>query len=132
MARDLALKSKTCKERYDWYKERGICTTCGVKWVSPGHVRCKECEDRIAWYHNKSKEQRNEAKRKRREERIAAGMCTECGIRRATEGMRMCQRCRDMRNDSTRKYKIQRKIKAKNERIRQALIKANNGGNGNG
>ena len=110
--RDLKLKRKTCKERYEWYKERGICTTCGVAWAEPGHIRCKACEAAIAVYHDKSHDKRVERKRQVRADRIAAGLCTECGRRPATEGMRMCPRCREMRNDSTRKYKIhQRTVK---------------------
>ncbi len=119
MARDLKLKAKTCKERYEWYKGRGICTTCGRTWAEPGHVRCKECEDNIAVYHNRRREERRLAMRQKRAERIAAGICTECGKRPATDGMRMCPRCRAMRNDSTRKYKILQRIKKEAEEARQ-------------
>lgn len=110
MGRDLKLKSKVCKERYRWYKERGICTTCGRTWAEPGKVRCKACEAKIAACHEKRREERRQAKQEQRQQRIAAGICTECGKRPATEGMRMCPRCRAMRNDSTRKYKIMKRI----------------------
>ena len=123
--RDLKRKKKALKERYDWYKERGICTTCGAVWVEPGHVRCKKCEEQIAKYHAASKEHRAELAKQRREKRIAAGMCTECGKRKATEGMRMCPRCREMRNDSTRKYKIVKRIEKRAQQARE-------GGRGNG
>lgn len=130
--RDLKLKSKTCKERYEWYKEHGICTTCGVKWAEPGHVRCKDCEKRIAYYHDQSKEARIKRKMEQRAERIAKGLCTECGIRKATPGMRMCPICRERRNDSTRKYRIHKKIIRNNEKERLKLIKEmNQNGNSN-
>ena len=97
------------RERYRWYKDRGICTTCGRAWVVPGHVRCKECEAKIAKYHEASYDKRKEQQKQRRQERIAAGLCIECG-KPAIPGMRKCERCRMMRNDSTRKYKIQKRI----------------------
>ena len=112
MRRTKAQHSRENKERYNWYKERGICTTCGRTWVEPGHVRCKACESKIKVYHDRDREKRNERRAALRQERIAKGLCTECGKRPATEGMRMCPRCRAMRNDSTRKYKIhQRTLK---------------------
>ena len=112
MGRTKAEKSQQYKERYRWYKEMGICTTCGREWVEPGHVRCKACEAKIKAYHDRSREKRMERARARRQERINAGLCTECGRRKAVDGKRMCQRCRDMRNDSTRKWKIhQRTLK---------------------
>lgn len=112
MARTKEQHSRENIERYNWYKERGICTTCGRMWVKPGYVRCRECEDKIKAYHDRDREQRIERARALRQERIEKGLCTECGKRKATEGMRMCPRCRAMRNDSTRKYKIhQRTLK---------------------
>ena len=121
--RDKALKSKTGKELRKWYQSRGICDSCGQVWAEPGHVRCKACEDKIRAYHAASREHRIELQRKRRAERIAAGICTECGKRKATEGMRMCPICRERRNDSTRKYKIRKKIARQNEKERQEAIR---------
>lgn len=118
--RDLALKSKSNKERYKWYYDHGLCTTCGRIWAEPGKVRCKACEAKIAVYHERSKEKRRKQQRKRREERIAAGLCTECGKRKANPGMRMCERCRQMRNDSTRKYKIQKRIEREAQKARES------------
>lgn len=123
MGRDEKLKRKTNKERYDWYKDRGICTSCGRVWAEPGKIRCKACEAKIAMYHERDKDKRKEQQRKRREERIAAGLCTECGKRKANPGMRMCERCRQMRNDSTRKYKIQKRIEREAEKARTANAK---------
>ena len=112
MARTKAEHSRENIERYNWYKERGICTACGRTWVEPGHVRCKACEDKIRFYNDRDREKRKERKAAQRQERIEKGLCTECCKRPATEGMRMCPRCREMRNDSTRKYKIhQRTLK---------------------
>lgn len=127
MARDAKRHSQACKERYGWYKDRGICSTCGRVWAEPGHVRCKACEDNIAFYHNLRRAERTEAMRKRRAERIAAGICTECGKRKATEGMRMCPRCRAMRNDSTRKYKIEQRFKREADAARNRPSSINTG-----
>ena len=123
--RDLELKRRELKERYDWYKAHGICTTCGRRYAEPGHVRCKECETQIAICHAKSREHRKELAKKRRQERIAAGICTECGRRKATEGMRMCPICRARRNDSTRKYKIGKKIEREAEKARNESRRRN-------
>lgn len=110
MYKDKLQQKQYQKDRYDWYKSRGICTVCGVSWAEPGHVYCKSCAEKNERCHARKREERIEAKRRRRADRIAAGLCTECGARPATEGMRMCPRCRAMRNDSTRKYKIGKKL----------------------
>ena len=122
--RDIKLKRKTCKERYDWYKDHGICTSCGQVWVEPGHVRCKVCEAKIKVYHDRDHEQRIQHKREIRQQRIEAGICTECGKRPAIEGMRMCARCRGMRNDSTRKWKIIQRIKREANKARKESANA--------
>lgn len=117
MGRDRELHARTCKERYEWYNARGICTSCGRTYSEPGHILCKACKAKIKVYDDRDREKRIERKRKQRQERIAAGLCTECG-KPATPGMRMCPRCRAMRNDSTRKYKIhQRTLKAQQSGI---------------
>ena len=103
--------NKDNRERYRWYRERGICTVCGRQWVEPGHVRCNTCYAKMNACLERTREQRNAYKAARRKALIEQGLCTECGKRPATEGMRMCSRCRDMRNDSTRKYKIQQRTK---------------------
>lgn len=109
MGRTKAQHNRENRQRYRWYKERGICTTCGRVWAEPGRVRCKECAEAIRAYHNADREGRMQRAAEKRQERIANGLCTECGKRPATEGMRMCPRCRAMRNDSTRKYKIHKR-----------------------
>lgn len=112
MARTKEERSRENKERYHWYKDRGICTTCGREWVVPGHVRCKVCNAKIKFYNDRDREKRIKRKAEQRAERITKGLCTECGKRKATEGMRMCPRCREMRLDSNRKYRIhQRTLK---------------------
>ena len=74
MGRTKAQHSRENKERYNWYKERGICTTCGRVWVEPGHVRCKACEDKIKVYHDRDSEKRKERKAAQRQERIQPEM----------------------------------------------------------
>ena len=115
MALTKAERRRSNKQRYRWYKDRGICPTCGKVWAEPGRVRCKACDAIIKYYHDRDRENRQNRARERRQERIDSGLCTECGKRPATDGMRMCPRCRDMRNDSTRKYRIhQRTLKGAN------------------
>lgn len=123
--RDLKLKAKTSKERYEWYKSRGICVKCGRTWCEPGHTTCKACYAKETACHRRADPDGSlhAAKCKaRRQARIEAGICTECGREPATEGLRMCPKCREMRNDSTRKYKMQRRIARKNEEQRLKLI----------
>ena len=117
--RDLKLKAKTCKNLREWYKGAGICASCGQEWAEPGHTLCKGCNAKMTAYHVASREHRIEAARERRAKRIAEGICTECGSRPATEGMRMCPICRAKRNDSTRKYKIKKRIEREAQKARQ-------------
>lgn len=112
------------RKRRNDLKEQGICVTCGWRFVVPGQTRCQFCYDRWKAKVDKADpggKKRIEHRRQQRAERIAAGLCTECG-KPATEGMRMCERCRRMRNDSTRKYKIQKKLKRQAEKERAKLI----------
>lgn len=112
MARTKEEHSRENKERYYWYKERGVCVTCGRTWSEPGHVRCKTCEAKMNACQVLDRERRIKRKAARRQELIAKGLCTECGNRPATEGMRMCPRCRAMRMESSIKYRIhQRTLK---------------------
>lgn len=117
--RDIQKKNQQNRERYYWYKERGICTSCGRVWAEPGYTLCKACEAKIKRCHDLKREQRVQAKREQRRQRIEAGLCTECGTRPALPGRRMCERCRDMRNDSTRKYKIMKRMERDAQRARE-------------
>lgn len=44
-------RAKECaqhRERYYWYKEHGICVSCGQEEAAPGKVRCEECAMKAA------------------------------------------------------------------------------------
>ena len=101
-------KSLYHKERRVWYKEHGICPDCGLREPVPGRVTCEVC---LKKYQKKQQAhpERNAQKKAMREARIAAGLCLQCG-RPAIPGQRMCERCRMMRNDSSRKYKILKRM----------------------
>lgn len=104
------------KERRDMLRERGICTRCGIRYAEPFRSWCSKCQQK----HKNDlagNAKQIERARKRREERKAAGLCIDCG--RPSEGMSRCPRCNEMRRDSTRKYKIGKRIDAEIAKLRE-------------
>ena len=81
---------------------------CG-DWAEPGRTMCKKCLDNHAGYVQSYGEAYRDRKRQRWQERIAARLCIDCG-RPTDNGHTRCIRCRDMRMDSTRKYRINKRI----------------------
>ena len=115
------LRTKYNRKRRARLIDQGKCVTCGWRDVIPGRTQCQFCYDRWKASAEKSDpggERRRVRQREQRAQRIAAGICTECGKRPANPGKRMCERCRQMRNDSTRKYKIIKKIERAAEKAR--------------
>lgn len=114
------------KSSYDRRKEDGRCVRCGIRYAEGGMVYCRECLDK----HKKWQQNSDPAwakKYERRQKLIDAGLCIDC--RRPTNnGRKRCDRCLEMRRESTRKYKITRKIRMQAEQERLRLIAANNGG----
>ena len=108
MGRDRQLHSRTNKERYQWYKARGICISCGASWSEPGRVRCKVCHDK----HERSRDRvaQIEMERRNRAAWREAGLCTVCGKRQADDGRRTCAHCRAVAVDRDRKYRILRRM----------------------
>jgi len=108
------------KARYESLKRAGKCVKCG-DWAEPGRTLCKKCLDD----HRKTEQSYGEAyrdrKRQRRQERIAEGLCIDCG-RPTDNGHTRCIRCREMRMDSTRKYRIIKKIEKEAEEARGRAI----------
>lgn len=96
-------RAKECaqrRERYYWYKEHGICVSCGQEDAAPGKVKCEECAAKVAdrsmaAYYRK-REERKEAMRRRQRERYvkrrAEGLCADCG-KKASAGKRLCLDC---------------------------------------
>lgn len=105
------------RARYMAYREHGICVTCGATWAEPGHVRCKACMEKQRAFQAKH-DPTGERRRARRQARIDAGLCIDCG-RPTEDGRQRCRRCIDMRMDSTRKYRIMKKIEARAREARK-------------
>lgn len=105
-------KSDNGKSRREWYRSHGICNRCGQMWADAGYRTCKACRRKNKRSRDKNdpgRERWKEARRKLRAERIAQGLCTQCGAP-AVEGLKYCQRCLEARRDSSRKYRILRRI----------------------
>lgn len=106
------------KMRYDGRKGLGLCVKCG-KFAEPGRTMCRSCLDEHIAYERKSGEKLREQKRERMAYRRENGLCIDCG-KPADEGHTRCPRCREMRMDSTRKYKIHKRIEKEAEEARRA------------
>ena len=104
--------------RYERLKEAGKCVKCGESWAEPGKTMCQKCLDRHVEYEQSYGNAYRDKKRQQRQERIAAGLCYDCG-RPTDNGHTRCQRCREMRMDSTRKYRITKKIEMEAEQARR-------------
>lgn len=96
-------RAKKCaqhRERYYWYKEHGICVSCGQEDAAPGKVKCEECAakvaDRSMAAYYRQREERREAMRRRQRERYAKrrakGLCADCG-KKTSAGKRLCLDC---------------------------------------
>ena len=96
-------RAKNCaqrRERYYWYKEHGICVSCGQEDAAPKKVKCEECaakeaaRNQTAYY--RKREERREAMRRRKRElyakRRAKGLCANCG-KKTSAGKRLCLDC---------------------------------------
>lgn len=96
-------RAKACarhRERYYWYKEHGICVSCGQEEAAPGKVRCEECAAkvttrRLAAYYRQGKAQQAadlQRHKVRYARRKALGRCTDCG-KTVSTGKRLCLDC---------------------------------------
>ena len=99
--------SKHDRARYESRKEQGLCVKCGA-FAEPGKTLCRACLDR--WHANENREANAEKKRQRRKECREKGLCIDCYTRKVEPGHTRCKRCRDLRMDSTRKYRIHKKL----------------------
>ena len=96
------------KARYESLKEQGLCIKCGA-FAEPGRVLCRKCLDE--WHENENRDLYREQKRQKRKECREKGLCIDCYTRKVEPGHTRCKRCRDLRMDSTRKYRINMKLK---------------------
>ena len=87
------------KERYEWYKLKGICPRCGQENAAPGRVYCLNCLDLQAiatmkWRSGKDLSEKNKADcRKRYLKAKAEGICVRCYKRPARKGRCDCDIC---------------------------------------
>lgn len=100
------------KDRYEWYKSKGICVQCGQKDAFPGYVKCPECIEkaeeasRKCWANKEKRIRYNKRGRERKRELISErkekGLCPRCGkpIRNGT--YIYCNRCRERKNAAGR------------------------------
>lgn len=96
------------KERYDFYKEHGICTSCGHVWSEPGHVYCKECFKKRKARQNKERNRDN--MREKRATRRSLNLCVECGGE--TDGIHFrCEKCLSKNRERMKLYNIRKRIK---------------------
>ena len=82
------------RERYWWYRERGLCPKCGTRYAEAGHAYCKACAmdySRMRKKADPTGELRREKDRAKRERRRAEGMCYDCGA--PAHGKSRCPRC---------------------------------------
>ena len=126
--RDYAARYKNDQNKRRYYSRKidGMCARCGKKYAEAGKVYCQDCLDKQK-ERSKNSDPGNVKKYERRQKLIDAGLCIDCR-RPTTGGRQRCDRCIEMRRDSTRKYKITKRIHAEAEKERLRLIAANNGG----
>lgn len=92
---------KYTNESRKWFKEHGICPTCGKNELFGDENNCPECRAKKAEWMQKAREkngdkistQHNISQNKRYHELIDAGICPNCKKRQASNGMRMCDVC---------------------------------------
>lgn len=92
---------KYTNESRKWFKEHGICPTCGKNELFGDENNCPECRAKKAEWMQKAREkngdkistQHNISQNKRYHELIDAGICPNCKKRTASNGMRMCGIC---------------------------------------
>lgn len=104
------------KDRYEWYKEHGICTRCLTRWCAPGKIYCEQCirDVRIiADKHDPGRVQRRQYNRDRRARLKAEGLCIECGKRKPPSGHVRCNVCAEKHNEADQVRQIRKKITRK-------------------
>jgi len=106
------------KVTYQRRKSTGMCVDCGKYAAEAGRVLCKKCMNK-----RKIDNRRNDPgwakKNERRQRLVAAGLCIDCS-RPTQDGKQRCRACIEARRDSTRKYRIKKKIYRQAEQARRA------------
>lgn len=97
-------------ESRKWYKEHGICPTCGKNQLFGDEKNCPECRAKKAEWMQEARgrngekiaEQHKISQNRRYHELIDAGICPNCKKRPAENGMRFCSICRAKRIEQRR------------------------------
>lgn len=104
------------KERYDYLKSRGLCTTCGRDKAMINSVLCPECGYK-KWlcseaYYEENKQERNrkavERWKKKSEEWKILGLCSNCGAKIEQSGKKRCNKCISRDAERHRKKMLER------------------------
>ena len=106
-------KAESNRERRTWYKEHGICESCGCGWADPGRVLCTDCRrkaDARQKRRDPDGEKHKQYVKELRDERRARGLCIDCGA--PNDGVHTrCKRCVARLQERVRMYKLRRKIR---------------------
>lgn len=95
-------------ETRQWYRQNGICPSCGKGKLHGDEKNCLECTTKAysRMIHGRDRERYNEThkewSRRTHHEFIAKGICTRCRKRKADYGFKTCGICREKIAESKR------------------------------
>lgn len=95
--------AQRCKERYYFYKLKGICVRCGRDRAMINSTECPECAEKRAIKDSKRKfkegyrEYDADNHKNQRLRRLEQGLCTRCGKSKKNSDFKMCEYCRAKR-----------------------------------
>lgn len=76
------------KERYEYFKQKGICAGCRKRVAKEGHVYCDVCLGKF-----KKRHASTYIKSYTREEAVSNGMCRTCLKEKVKPGYKICEKC---------------------------------------
>lgn len=112
------IQRRLCKERYDFYKQHGICVACGREEAPKGKTRCLLCRSKDAEKssnYNRSKRDKeayNQYMREYRQKRKENGLCQQCG-RPTINGHSFCTEHTAVRNARVMNRRRERDVPAR-------------------
>lgn len=90
------------KERYEYYKSRGICPICGVNIIFEHESICPECKVKRCERVEKNKYNYRQHAKERRDNRVKNGLCAVCG-KPTVDGKYRCTECQEKARKSAKK-----------------------------
>lgn len=102
-------KARADHERDEWYKSRGICPRCTVRYCKPGFVHCETCLEGMLDAKRRrdpTGEKKRQYDRERRQRAKERGLCPVCCKREPVAGRKECEICRQHKRDSQLKFRI--------------------------